>query len=117
MFRKNSGPSYSRPYQETMQALQHLGQVRPKDLGTTVVKSLALKNLDQVPEVKRELKSGNMLILDAAALMENTEFSIIELKRAIEQVRAFVKELGGSMGRLGDQYLILTPSPNLRLSF
>ncbi len=100
-----------------MQALQKIGQVRPKDFGTTVIKTFSLAGLDQVPEVKQELKSGNVLVLGVDDLMNNPEYSIVELKRAVEQIRACVRELGGSMGRLGDRYLIITPSPQLRLNF
>ena len=39
-----------------------------------------------------------------------------ELKRAIDQLRHSCKELGGSIGRIGDRLLIITPNPYIRIN-
>ncbi|KKM14455.1 hypothetical protein LCGC14_1705970, partial [marine sediment metagenome] len=38
------------------------------------------------------------------------------LKRCIEELKAFLREIGGSLGRLGDNYLILTPNAHIKIA-
>lgn len=83
---------------------------------TTMIKKLSLGTLNDIASIKEEISSGNMAIIDVAQFVTSGEFSILELKRAIEQIRGTCKQLGGMLARLGDRYLIATPHEQLRLS-
>ena len=78
------------------------------------IKQLDFSNLDQVEEIKKELLSKRILILNATDVLKNID--ITQLKRGIEDLKSFLRENGGSMARLGDKYLILTPNSWVKIS-
>ena len=80
------------------------------------VKCAQFKSLEDIDGVKKDLALGNILILNAKELLESKMLSILEVKRAVEQIRAFTRELGGSMGRIDDNTMIITPNPYIRLN-
>jgi len=55
-----------------------------------------------------------VLILNTKDLLKNID--ITKLKRGIEDLKSFLRENGGSMARLGDEYLILTPNSWVKIS-
>jgi len=72
------------------------------------IKKYDFTSLEQVEEIKRELLGKRILILNATDVLKNID--ITKLKRGIEDLKSFLRENGGSMARLGDKYLILTPN-------
>ena len=72
------------------------------------IKKYDFSNLEQVEEIKKELLGKRILILNATDILKNID--ITQLKRGIEDIKSFLRKNGGSMARLGDQYLILTPN-------
>jgi SepF-like predicted cell division protein (DUF552 family) len=79
-----------------------------------VIRKYDFSNLSQVEDIKQQLLGKRILIVNAKYVLENVDVS--ELKRGIEDIKAFLRENGGSMGRLGDQYLILTPNAHVKIS-
>lgn len=71
-------------------------------------------NLNQVEDIKNQLLKRKILILNAKDILENVDIS--ELKRGIEDLKSFLRENGGSMGRLGEHYLIMTPNAHVKIS-
>lgn len=71
-------------------------------------------NLNQVEDIKNQLLKRKILILNAKDILENVDIS--ELKRGIEDLKSFLRENGGSMGRLGEYYLIMTPNAHVKIS-
>jgi len=78
------------------------------------IKKYDFSNLEQVEEIKKELLGKRILILNATDILKNID--ITQLKRGIEDIKSFLRENGGSMARLGDQYLILTPNSWVKIS-
>ncbi len=78
------------------------------------IKKYDFTSLEQVEEIKKELLSKRILILNATDVLKNID--ITQLKRGIEDLKSFLRENGGSMARLGDQYLILTPNSWVKIS-
>ncbi len=72
------------------------------------LKVIHLYGLTDVEEVQTELETGNIIIVDIAALKKNGETSI-ELKRTIEQMKGVVKVKNGDIAQLSDRYIIITP--------
>ncbi|MBN1214823.1 MAG: cell division protein SepF [Candidatus Lokiarchaeota archaeon] len=70
----------------------------------------------QLDDIKKQLMNRKILIIDAKKILENKNLNILELKRAIDELKIFLREVGGSLGRIGDQYLILTPNSYVRIS-
>jgi len=79
-----------------------------------VIKKYDFSSLEQVEEIKKELLGKRILILNAKDILQNID--VTQLKRGIEDLKSFLRENGGSMARLGDQYLILTPNSYVKIS-
>jgi SepF-like predicted cell division protein (DUF552 family) len=71
-------------------------------------------NLNQVEDIKNQLLKRKILIINAKDVLEYVD--VTELKRCIEELKSFLRENGGSMGRLGDNYLIMTPNANVKIA-
>lgn len=79
-----------------------------------IIKKYDFSNLAQVEDIKKQLLGRKILIINAKEILENVDVSA--LKRGIEDIKTFLRENGGSMGRLGDQYLILTPNTHVKIA-
>ena len=93
-----------------------------------IVRKYDFTNLNQVEDIKKQLLKRKILIINAKEILEKdytvggisktTEFNIdvSELKKGIEDLKSFLRENGGSMGRLGDHYLIMTPNAHVKIA-
>lgn len=79
-----------------------------------VIRKYDFSDINQVEDIKKQLLGRKILLINAKEILENVEIS--ELKRGIEDIKMFLRENGGSMGRLGDQYLILTPNNHIKIA-
>jgi SepF-like predicted cell division protein (DUF552 family) len=79
-----------------------------------IIKKYDFSSLAQVEDIKKQLLGRKILIINAKDVLENVDVS--ELKRGIEDIKSFLRENGGSMGRLGDQYLIITPNSHIKIA-
>jgi len=79
-----------------------------------VIKKYDFSALDQIEDIKNELLSKKILIINAKEILQNID--VTKLKRGIEDLKIFLRENGGSMARLGDQYLILTPNRLVKIA-
>ncbi|MGQ4873312.1 MAG: cell division protein SepF [Promethearchaeia archaeon] len=81
-----------------------------------LIKMYKLTSIAQVREIKDLLLKNNVLIINAKEILEDNAITIEELKDMIDELREFIAKYGGSIGRIGDQYLILTPNVHIRIS-
>ena len=81
-----------------------------------LIKKYKFKSLDQMDDIKKQLMGRKILIINAQEILDSGGIQILELKKIIDELKSFVRELGGSIARLGDQYLILTPNSYVRIS-
>ena len=81
----------------------------------TQVRKVQLNTINDIATIQGEISDGNLAIIDVSGFITSGEFSILELKRAIEQIRGTCKKLGGAIARLGDRYLIATPNEQMQL--
>jgi len=72
------------------------------------LRALPLRALEDVEIVKNELKSGNILILRITPLAKK---SIEDVKQAVNELCEFVEQVGGDIARLGEERVVVTPSP------
>ncbi|NIP67528.1 cell division protein SepF [Candidatus Bathyarchaeota archaeon] len=70
------------------------------------MRALLLRNLDDVQTIKREVKSGNILILRIGALARK---SVEDVKRAVDELCKFAESTGGDIARLGEERVVITP--------
>ena len=78
---------------------------------STYVKALPLQELDDVEEIKAEIRTGNILIVRITPLARK---SVDETKLAITELTDHVKSIGGDIARLGEERIVITP-PGIRI--
>lgn len=71
------------------------------------LRALPLRSLDDLDIVKKEVKSGNILILRISPLAKK---SIEDVKRAVNELCEFIESIGGDIARLGEERVVVTPS-------
>jgi SepF-like predicted cell division protein (DUF552 family) len=79
-----------------------------------IIRKYDFSNINQVDDIKKQLLGRKILLINAKEVLENGEVS--QLKSCIEELKGFLRENGGSMGRLGDHYLILTPNNHVKIA-
>ena len=79
------------------------------------IKKYNFQSLEQVDDIKKQLTGKKILIVNAREILQNNR-NIEELTQAIEDIKGFLKKSGGSIGRLGEHYLILTPSAHIKIA-
>ena len=79
-----------------------------------IIKKYDFSNLNQIEDIKKQLLGRKILLINTKELLEKVEVS--ELKRGLEDLKSFLRENGGSIGRLGNQYLILTPNAHIKIA-
>ena len=87
----------------------------PAFIQNYIIKKYELNSIDQVADIKKKLLRRNVLIVDAQNLLKNCG-TLTDLKEAIEEIKTFLTKRGGSIGRIGDHYLILSPSSNIKIA-
>ncbi|MFX1309728.1 MAG: cell division protein SepF [Promethearchaeota archaeon] len=79
-----------------------------------VIRKYDFSNLNQVDDIKKQLLKRKILIINAKEVLEYVDVS--KLKRTIEDLKSFLRENGGSMGRLGEHFLIVTPNAHIKIA-
>ena len=72
-----------------------------------------LTDQNDLPQIENELKKGQILFLKTGQFFEQTE--VIKLKSTIDFLKKTCANLGGSIGRIGPDLLVLTPNENIKL--
>jgi len=72
----------------------------------TYVKSITLRDLTDIEEVKHDVKKHNVVIIRVTPLAQK---SIDELKKAVEELYKFAQSIEGDIARLGEERIVVTP--------
>ncbi|MDF2954915.1 MAG: putative archaeal cell division protein [Candidatus Alkanophagales archaeon MCA70_species_2] len=70
------------------------------------VKAVELTSLNEMPELKKEIYKGNILILDISLIKQDK----ITVERAIKDLKRVVADVGGDIAGLDDDKIIVTPT-------
>ncbi|MEM3553456.1 MAG: cell division protein SepF [Candidatus Bathyarchaeia archaeon] len=79
--------------------------------GKTFLKAMPLRDLSDLDVVKKEVRSGNILILRITPLANK---SVDDVKKAVNELCEFVESVGGDIARLGEERVVICP-PNVRI--
>ncbi|MFW9935522.1 MAG: cell division protein SepF [Candidatus Thorarchaeota archaeon] len=74
------------------------------------VRFMELTGLMDVTPISEEVRKGNMVVMDVSPLIQQGTESQLQLRRAVEQLRAVCISVDGDIGQLGNRYIILTPT-------
>ena len=84
----------------------HNGELLDEDK-FTYIKSFAASSADVVTDIERELKKGNLVVLDTEAVSQGGRVS---LKKLINDLKALEQEVDGDMGRISESKILITPN-------
>lgn len=73
------------------------------------VRFMELTGLMDVTPISEEVRKGNLVVMDVSPLVQQGTELKLQLKRAVEQLRAVCISVDGDIGQLGNRYIILTP--------
>ncbi len=72
----------------------------------TYVKSITANSTEVVSDIERELKKGNIVVLDTETLAQTNRLS---LKKLIGDLKKLEEELDGDMGRISETKILIVP--------
>ncbi|AGK60223.1 hypothetical protein Asulf_00189 [Archaeoglobus sulfaticallidus PM70-1] len=76
------------------------------DEAETVIKVAEVTGLSEVPEIRRQIYEGNIVIIDVAFLKHDK----LTLDRILKDLRQLAEDVKGDIVGLGDDYFIVTPT-------
>ena len=79
------------------------------DKPSMLVRFMQLTGLMDVPTITEEVRKGNLVVMDVNPLVQQGADLKLQLKRAIDQLRAVTFSVDGDIGQLGNRYIVLTP--------
>lgn len=68
---------------------------------------MPLRKLSDLNTIRREVKSGNILIVKVSPLANR---SLVDIKKAVGELCEFVETVDGDIARLGEERIVITPS-------
>lgn len=88
-------------------------EVPPQTLKDVKVylRALPIRRLEDVEIIKTEVSAGNIVITKLTPLAKK---SLEDTERAVDELCAFAKDIGGEIARLGDERLVVTP-PSVKI--
>lgn len=90
-----------------MSTSSHTAEVKA-ETHPTYVKALPLKEYSDIEKIKSELSAGNILIVKLTPLASK---NIEEVKRVIDELKAYAETIEGDIARLGEERIVITPPP------
>ncbi len=72
----------------------------------TYLKTAELTSLNEVPELKKEVYDGNILIIDISLVKQDK----LLMERAIRDLKKVAQDVMGDIACLGEDRIIVTPS-------
>ena len=98
-----------------MGCVKPTGRKRPrltvKPSQKVYLKGVILRSIEEVDLLKKDVKSGKILIVKITPLAVK---SINDALRAVDELREFAISIGGDIGRLGEERIVITP-PSVRI--
>ncbi|MFX0169978.1 MAG: cell division protein SepF [Candidatus Hodarchaeota archaeon] len=80
------------------------------DAASMYVRFMELTGLMDVTPISEEVRKGNLIVMDVSPLVQSGTELQLQLKRAVEQLRAVCISVDGDIAQLGNRYIILAPS-------
>lgn len=83
----------------------HEGEILDEDK-YTYIKSLSANSPEILADAERELRKGNLVILDTETLTQTNRLS---LKKLIADMKALNLDIDGDMGRISETKILIAP--------
>lgn len=92
--------------QEEPEHQERQTEIQDTNSSKTYLKALPLRGLEELENVKKEIQSGNILILKITPLANK---NIEDVKQAVNQLCEFAESIGGDIARLGEERVVICP--------
>ena len=79
------------------------------------ISQLELHDKADLQKIKFALDNGKLLFVDTKPIFGKYKQDVMVLKQTLENLRQVVIRRGGSMGRIGDSILVLSPTKNIKI--
>lgn len=80
---------------------EELGDVTPR----MYIRIAELTGLEQLPDLKKEVYSGNALLID----ISNTKRDKLTLERSIKELKQVIEDIHGDIAGIGEDQILVTP--------
>ncbi len=74
--------------------------------GTTYVKVAEITGINEIPEIRRQIYEGNIVIADVAYIKHDK----LTFERVLKDLRLLAEDVNGDIVGLGEDYIIITPT-------
>ena len=74
-----------------------------------------LKDHHDLTYLQSELNHGNILFLNTSHFFAQFHHDVLTLKNTIDELKKMVLRKGGSVGRIGEHILVLSPRKDVKL--
>ncbi len=72
----------------------------------TYIKVAEITGLSEIPEIRRQIYEGNIVIADVAFIKHDK----LTLDRVIKDLRQLAEDVNGDIVGLGEDYIVITPT-------
>ncbi|WP_457557664.1 hypothetical protein [Candidatus Harpocratesius sp.] len=79
------------------------------------IRKLDLQDQRDLKQISDNLAKNRILFVQTKKFFEHHQNDLITLKNTMNQLKQICLHHGGSIGRVGDDILVLTPNPNIKL--
>ncbi|MCF2141546.1 MAG: cell division protein SepF [Candidatus Lokiarchaeota archaeon] len=79
------------------------------------IRKLDLQDQRDLRQISENLAKNRILFVQTKKFFEQHQNDLITLKNTMNQLKQICLRNGGSIGRVGDDILVLTPNPNIKL--
>jgi len=76
------------------------------EAAATYIKVAEVAGLNEIPEIKREIYDGNIVVADIAFLKHDK----LTLDRVLKDLKQLAEDVKGDIVGLGEDYVIITPT-------
>ena len=74
--------------------------------GTTYIKVAEVTGINEIPEIRRQIYEGNIVIADVAYIKHDK----LTFERVLKDLRLLAEDVNGDIVGLGEDYIIITPT-------
>ena len=74
-----------------------------------------LTDQKDISQIESDLRANKILFLKTSQYFEQYQDEVIKLKQMIDQLKKICLNIGGSIGRIGPDLLVLTPNEKIKL--
>jgi len=106
IFEKILGKSEKVPVEEYEELDLSEYEAEIESEGTTYIKVAEVTGINEIPEIRRQIYEGNIVIADVAYIKHDK----LTFERVLKDLRLLAEDVNGDIVGLGEDYIIITPT-------